>query len=65
MSRAVRPLVVVPTYNERENLEALVRELIAIEGLRVLIVDDQSPDGTGRLADDAELQKKRPDLGCA
>ncbi len=42
--------VVVPTYNERENLEALV-EAVLLHGYRVLIVDDGSPDGTGRLAD--------------
>ena len=46
-------VVVVPTYNEAENLEALVAELLALglDGLRILIVDDQSPDGTGKLAD--------------
>ena len=42
--------VVVPTYNERENLEALV-EAVLLHGYRVLIVDDGSPDGTGVLAD--------------
>jgi dolichol-phosphate mannosyltransferase len=49
----VRALVIVPTYNERDNLDALLRGLLAIDGLRVLIVDDQSPDGTGALADAA------------
>ena len=49
----MRPLVIVPTYNERENVDALLRELLAIEGLRVLVVDDRSPDGTGALADAA------------
>ena len=44
-------LVIVPTYNERENLGVLVPRLLAIEGLRVLIVDDGSPDGTGAEAD--------------
>ena len=44
-------LVIVPTYNERENLGMLVPRLLAIEGLRVLIVDDGSPDGTGAEAD--------------
>jgi len=47
----VRPLVVVPTYNERENLTALADALLRIPGLRTLVVDDQSPDGTGDLAD--------------
>ena len=49
-------LVVVPTYNERENLPLLVPRLLAIDGLRVLIVDDGSPDGTGALADGLAAQ---------
>jgi dolichol-phosphate mannosyltransferase len=44
-------LVIVPTYNERENIGVLVPRLLAIDGLRVLIVDDGSPDGTGAEAD--------------
>lgn len=42
--------VVLPTYNELENLPHIVPE-IAAHGYRLLIVDDNSPDGTGRLAD--------------
>ena len=51
MSRAV---VCVPTYNERENLEPLVRalgEVLDTTRDRVLVIDDSSPDGTGELAD--------------
>jgi dolichol-phosphate mannosyltransferase len=44
-------LVVVPTYNERENLPLLVRGVLAHAGFRMLIVDDGSPDGTGAIAD--------------
>ncbi len=44
-------LVIVPTYNERANLPQLVEALMRHAGLRVLVVDDQSPDGTGELAD--------------
>jgi dolichol-phosphate mannosyltransferase len=51
VSAAVRPLVIVPTYNERENLPALVAELLRIDGLAILVVDDGSPDGTGAEAD--------------
>jgi len=52
----VRLAICLPTYNERENLEGVVRELGAVfesHGLdgRVLVVDDASPDGTGALAD--------------
>jgi glycosyltransferase involved in cell wall biosynthesis len=44
--------VVLPTYNEAENIPLLVPQLLALpHGLRVLIVDDGSPDGTGRIAD--------------
>lgn len=48
----MRPLVVVPTYNEIATLERVVRgALAADERLHVLVVDDGSPDGTGDLAD--------------
>ena len=44
--------VIIPTYNERENIEALVTQLLALPtGVRVVVVDDNSPDGTGALAD--------------
>lgn len=43
-------VVCLPTYNERENLERMVRAL-ADKGVRVLVVDDSSPDGTGEIAD--------------
>lgn len=44
--------VVIPTYNERENLQALVPRVLALgEGYRVVVVDDASPDGTGEVAD--------------
>jgi len=44
-------LVVVPTYNERENLAALAAGVLKHDGFRMLVVDDGSPDGTGQLAD--------------
>lgn len=46
--------VIIPTYNEAENLKPLTAELWAlpIDDLHVLIVDDNSPDGTGQIADD-------------
>jgi dolichol-phosphate mannosyltransferase len=53
MTAAAEPqvLVVVPTYNERENLPLLVEQLMLHANVRVLVVDDQSPDGTGAVAD--------------
>jgi dolichol-phosphate mannosyltransferase len=48
----MRALVIIPTYNEHDNLEPLVRDILAVEdSADVLIVDDNSPDGTGDLAD--------------
>ncbi|MHB1243680.1 MAG: polyprenol monophosphomannose synthase [Gaiellaceae bacterium] len=49
----MRALVCLPTYNERENLEPMLRALGAVLGPddRVLVIDDNSPDGTGELAD--------------
>jgi dolichol-phosphate mannosyltransferase len=45
-------LVVVPTYNERENLPVLAAGVLKHDGFRLLVVDDGSPDGTGQLADE-------------
>lgn len=45
-------LVVVPTYNERDNLGSLVRAIMELPLFSVLIADDSSPDKTGQLADD-------------
>ena len=44
--------VVIPTYNERENLPVCIERVMALgRGYRVIVVDDQSPDGTGEVAD--------------
>lgn len=51
-------LVIVPTFNERANLTALVDGLLVHPSVRILVVDDGSPDGTGELADDLA---RRPD----
>jgi dolichol-phosphate mannosyltransferase len=54
-----RALVIVPTYNERENIHRLVDAVLRQDGrLEVLIVDDGSPDGTGQIA--AELERTDP-----
>jgi dolichol-phosphate mannosyltransferase len=49
----MKTVVCLPTYNERENLESMLRALgdILEPGSRVLVIDDASPDGTGALAD--------------
>ena len=45
-------LVIVPTFNERENLRSISSRVLAQAGTQLLIVDDNSPDGTGELADE-------------
>lgn len=55
----MKTLVIVPTYNERENLPWLADAVLAQSSeLELLVVDDNSPDGTGRFAD--ELAAKQP-----
>ncbi|MBE7500800.1 MAG: polyprenol monophosphomannose synthase [Verrucomicrobiales bacterium] len=50
-------LVIVPTYNERDNLRALVQRVVGLPTpVDLLIVDDNSPDGTGVLADELAAQ---------
>src|SRR5882762_363363 len=52
-----RTLVVVPTYNERENLPPLAQRLLALPvSVDMLVVDDNSPDGTGKIADELAAQ---------
>lgn len=50
----MRPIIILPTYNEKDNLAALVRGifLVGIKDLHIIVVDDNSPDGTGRVADE-------------
>ena len=56
-----KTLVVIPTYNEANNLPMMVAELFGLElnGLEILVVDDDSPDGTGDIAD--SLAEQHPD----
>jgi len=56
----MRTIIVVPTYNERQNLDELWKRIQQFApAAHVLIVDDNSPDGTGELAD--ELSRQNPD----
>lgn len=53
MTAGPRGLVIIPTYNERDNLPRLLPQVLAQdERLDVLVIDDGSPDGTGEVADD-------------
>ena len=57
---AERALVIIPTYNESENLPRIVPQVLAQdERLEVLVIDDDSPDGTGKLADEIAAQDSR------
>jgi dolichol-phosphate mannosyltransferase len=48
----MRPFIVMPTYNEKENIERIVADILDLGcGVSILIVDDNSPDGTGEIAD--------------
>ncbi|MBD0318982.1 MAG: polyprenol monophosphomannose synthase [Gemmatimonadetes bacterium] len=55
-----RALVIVPTYNERENLPRLVPSILSRDvRLEILVVDDGSPDGTGAMADEMAAAERR------
>ena len=54
-----RTLVVIPTYNEKDNLEPILRAVHAYLDTDVLVVDDGSPDGTGAIADRLAAQDPR------
>ena len=61
MTEQSRALVIIPTYNEAENLEPLVSAILALDvGLEILIVDDNSPDGTGEIAN--RLSRESPGI---
>ncbi len=56
----VETIIIIPTYNERENLPVLVRHLLSLElPLDLLVVDDNSPDGTGVIADELARSHKQ------
>ena len=56
----MKPLIIIPTYNELENIRRLLPELMALDpDIRVLVVDDNSPDGTGKLADELAAGNER------
>lgn len=49
----MKSIIIIPTYNEKENIEKLIEEILKLNiDFHILIIDDNSPDGTGRIADD-------------
>ena len=58
-----RGLVIVPTYNERDNIARIIEQVLARDDrLDVLVVDDGSPDGTGAIVDDIKARNPRVDV---
>ena len=49
---SILPVVLLPTYNERGSLESVVESVLRVATTDILIIDDNSPDGTGELADE-------------
>lgn len=57
MTRLNGHAIIIPTYNERENIASLVEGILDLDlGSQVMIVDDNSPDGTGELADELAMR---------
>lgn len=55
-----RKIVIIPTYNEKENIERIIRKVFSLDGgFEILIIDDGSPDGTAAIV--KSLQKEFPD----
>ena len=55
----MKKLVIIPTYNEKENIDAVINAVFDLnEDFHILVVDDSSPDGTGKMVE--ELQKRFP-----
>ena len=56
----MKPLIIIPTYNELDNIQRLIPALMALNpAICVLVVDDNSPDGTGKLVDDMARENDR------
>ena len=60
MTQPPRALVIIPTYNEKENIAAIIAEVLDQDPrISILVVDDNSPDGTGQIVDVLAAQEKR------
>ena len=55
-----RKIIIIPTYNEKENIEKIIRAVFSLEGeYHIIIIEDNSPDGTGQIV--KRLQKEFPE----
>lgn len=60
MNHTQRALIIFPTYNERDNIEKIVHAVLPLDPrINVLIVDDNSPDGTGEVADQLAAEEEK------
>ena len=58
---ANKVLIIIPTYNEKDNIQKLIREIHSLDpGVHILVVDDNSPDGTGGIV--KQLKNEIPNL---
>lgn len=55
----MKAIVMLPTYNERDNIESLVNQILKKDNVSLAIVDDNSPDGTGEIADRLAIQNPK------
>jgi dolichol-phosphate mannosyltransferase len=64
MEHCLKSLVIIPTYNERQNIAAMLQALLSlsVQGLEILVVDDQSPDGTGDVVAEIAQSESRVHL---
>ena len=54
-------LIIIPTYNEKENIEKIIRKIFSLEkSFHILIVDDGSPDGTGTIVKALQTEFSEP-----
>lgn len=56
----MKSIVVTPTYNEKDNIERLINAVLAsVEGIHILVVDDNSPDGTSKIVENLMINNDR------
>ena len=52
-------LIIIPTYNEKENIEKIIRKILSLEKLfHILVIEDGSPDGTAKIVKDLQKEFK-------
>ena len=55
-----KKIIIIPTYNEKENIEKIIRAIFALEGeYNIIVIEDGSPDGTGKIV--KRLQEEFPE----